>query len=56
LTQGRRSDPFDRSIDLLVSRLRQRLGDGAREPRYIKTLRSEGYVLSVAVTLQGAER
>ncbi len=56
LTQGRRSDPFDRSIDLLVSRLRQRLGDEAREPRYIKTLRSEGYVLSVAVTLHGADR
>ncbi|CAG4926081.1 response regulator [Paraburkholderia saeva] len=54
LTQGRRPDPFDRSIDLLVSRLRQRLGDGAREPRYIKTLRSEGYVLSVAVTTQGS--
>ena len=46
LTQGRQSDPFDRSIDLLVSRLRQRLRDGAREPRYIKTLRNEGYVLS----------
>ena len=51
LTQGRQSDPFDRSIDLLVSRLRQRLQDVAREPRYIKTLRSEGYVFSAAVTL-----
>lgn len=50
LTQGRQSDPFDRSIDLLVSRLRQRLRDGAREPRYIKTLRNEGYVFSSAVT------
>ncbi|MGU7779376.1 response regulator [Burkholderia sp. PU8-34] len=51
LTQGRQSDPFDRSIDLLVSRLRQRLRDGAREPRYIKTLRNEGYVFSAAVTV-----
>ncbi|MDB5782856.1 response regulator [Caballeronia mineralivorans] len=49
LTQGRQADPFDRSIDLLVSRLRQRLQDVAREPRYIKTLRSEGYVFSAAV-------
>jgi two-component system, OmpR family, response regulator len=49
LTQGRDADPFDRSIDLLVSRLRQRLRDDAREPRYIKTLRSEGYVFSAAV-------
>ena len=49
LTQGREADLFDRSIDLLVSRVRQRLGDDAREPRYIKTLRSEGYVFSAAV-------
>ncbi|AIO36628.1 response regulator [Burkholderia pseudomultivorans] len=56
LTQGRQSDPFDRSIDLLVSRLRQRLRDGAREPRYIKTLRNEGYVFSSAVTvIEGAQ-
>jgi two-component system OmpR family response regulator len=54
LTQGRRSDPFDRSIDLLVSRLRQRLMDEAREPRYIKTLRSEGYVFSAAVIQRAA--
>ncbi|KAF1052416.1 MAG: Transcriptional regulatory protein OmpR [Burkholderia gladioli] len=45
-TQGRQADAFDRSIDLLVSRLR----DTAREPRYIKTLRSEGYVFSSSVT------
>jgi two-component system, OmpR family, response regulator len=51
LTQGRQADAFDRSIDLLVSRLRQRLRDEAREPRYIKTLRSEGYVFSATVTM-----
>ncbi len=51
LTQGRDADQFDRSIDLLVSRLRQRLNDDAREPRYIKTLRSEGYVFSAVVTV-----
>ena len=50
LTQGRDADAFDRSIDLLISRLRQRLGDDARDPRYIKTLRSEGYVFSVSVS------
>ena len=54
LTQGRDADGFDRSIDLLVSRLRQRLLDDAREPRYIKTLRSEGYVFSSEVDLGGA--
>ncbi len=53
LTQGRDADVFDRSIDLLVSRLRQRLGDGAREQTYIKTVRSEGYVFSQPVVLIG---
>jgi two-component system OmpR family response regulator len=49
LTQGREAELFERSIDLLVSRLRQRLRDDAREPRYIKTVRSEGYVFSSLV-------
>ncbi|HQO29590.1 MAG TPA: response regulator [Accumulibacter sp.] len=49
LTQGREAEPFDRSIDLLISRLRQRLRDDAREPRIIKTLRGEGYVLAAEV-------
>lgn len=49
LTQGRDADAFDRSIDLLISRLRQRLRDDPREPRYIKTVRNEGYVLCAEV-------
>ena len=49
LTQGREAELFERSIDLLVSRLRQRLRDDAREPRYIKTVRSEGYVFASTV-------
>ncbi len=49
LTQGREAELFDRSIDLLVSRLRQRLRDDARESRIIKTVRSEGYVFAAAV-------
>lgn len=55
LTQGRDTDQFDRSIDLLVSRLRQRLRDDAREPRYIKTLRSEGYIFSSTVEIREAD-
>lgn len=50
LTQGREADAFDRSIDLLVSRLRQRLGDNAREPSILKTVRNEGYVLAAEVS------
>ncbi|HYE36902.1 response regulator transcription factor [Methylocaldum sp.] len=49
LTRGREADPFDRSIDLRVSRLRQKLGDNARAPSLIKTLRNEGYVLAATV-------
>jgi two-component system OmpR family response regulator len=49
LTVGRDGTPFDRSIDVQVSRLRMRLRDDAREPRIIKTVRSEGYVLAAAV-------
>ncbi|HXV12106.1 MAG TPA: response regulator [Burkholderiales bacterium] len=41
--------PFDRSIDVQVSRLRHRLGDNPKEPEIIKTVRGEGYVLSAAV-------
>ncbi|AVR89221.1 response regulator [Thauera aromatica] len=53
LTQGREADVFDRSIDLLVSRVRQRLGDSAREPTIIKTVRNEGYVLAAEVAATG---
>ncbi|WP_241723081.1 response regulator [Raoultella sp. HC6] len=54
LTQGRDAELFERSIDLLVSRLRQRLNDVAREPSYIKTVRSEGYVFAMPVELREA--
>ncbi len=50
LTQGKAADPLDRSIDVQVSRLRHRLGDDSREPRLIKTVRGEGYVLAVKVS------
>jgi two-component system OmpR family response regulator len=46
---SRDAGPFDRAIDVQVSRLRQRLRDDAREPRIIKTVRGEGYVLSAQV-------
>ncbi|KHK55773.1 chemotaxis protein CheY [Ralstonia sp. A12] len=52
LTQGRDAELFERSIDLMVSRLRQRLGDDAREPKYIKTVRNGGYVFASAVEIR----
>jgi two-component system, OmpR family, response regulator len=50
LTQGRDIDPFDRSIDVRISRLRQALGDGGRSPQIIKTIYGEGYLIGVEVT------
>jgi two-component system OmpR family response regulator len=49
LMDARGGGPFDRAIDVQMSRLRQRLRDDAREPRLIKTVRGEGYLLAVAV-------
>jgi DNA-binding response OmpR family regulator len=36
-------DAFDRSIDVLVSRLRQKLGDDAKHPSFVRTIRGAGY-------------
>jgi two-component system OmpR family response regulator len=49
LSKGHEAEPFDRSIDLQVSRLRHRLGDDPADPRIIKTVRGYGYVLAVPV-------
>ena len=49
LTQGRDADPFDRSIDIQVSRLRQKLEADSRDPQIIKTVRNEGYVLATHI-------
>jgi len=46
---SREAGPFDRAIDVQVSRLRQRLREDAREPQIIKTVRGEGYVLAAKV-------
>jgi two-component system OmpR family response regulator len=56
LTRGREAELFDRSIDLLVSRVRQRLRDDARDPAHIKTVRSEGYVLAMPVEIVTARQ
>lgn len=43
--RDRNYDVFDRSIDVHISTLRRKLGDDAKEPRYIRTARSAGYML-----------
>ncbi|MGQ2906060.1 MAG: response regulator [Neoaquamicrobium sediminum] len=48
LTQGRDRDPLDRSIDVLMSRLRKKLSDEYDGPLF-KTVRNGGYQLTVPV-------
>jgi len=49
LMLSRDAAPFDRAIDVQVSRLRHRLREDAKEPAIIKTVRGQGYVLAVQV-------
>lgn len=46
LAKGTAEDSFDRSIDVRISRLRQKLGDDPKRPSLLKTVRGIGYVLS----------
>ncbi|HNZ04638.1 MAG TPA: response regulator transcription factor, partial [Myxococcota bacterium] len=43
--RGMEWDGLDRSIDLRVARLRRKIGDDARHPRRIKSVRGSGYLL-----------
>jgi two-component system OmpR family response regulator len=49
VTRGRSAQPFDRSIDVQLSRLRRKIEADPKEPRLIKTVRGGGYVLSCKV-------
>jgi len=48
-TQGRESNPFDRSVDVLVGRLRKRLMEEPKNPQILHTVRGEGYLFSADV-------
>lgn len=50
LTQGREAHPSERSIDILVSRLRQKIERDPRDPEIFQTIRSSGYLFSPEVT------
>ena len=49
VSSGREAGPFDRTIDVMISRLRRRLSDNGSESSLIKTVRSEGYLLASKV-------
>jgi two-component system OmpR family response regulator len=48
LTQHREAPPYDRSIDVRISRLRQALAD-VSEPRILQTIYGQGYMLAAKV-------
>lgn len=48
-THGRDADPFDRSVDTQVSRLRRKVEDDPKDPRIIKTVWGGGYVFTASV-------
>lgn len=49
ILSNRTAEPFDRSIDVQVSRLRQKLNDDPKEPNLIRTVRSGGYLFTASV-------
>lgn len=49
LLRGRQAGPFDRAIDVAISRLRRKLEDDGRHAQLIKTVRGGGYVLATSV-------
>lgn len=49
-THGRAETPFDRSIDMQVSRLRHKMETDPKDPELIKTVRGGGYIFTARVT------
>lgn len=48
-TRNRSAGPFDRSIDIQVSRLRQKIEEDPKKPEIIKTVRGGGYMFTAQV-------
>jgi DNA-binding response OmpR family regulator len=46
LLHGSSDEAFDRSIDVVVSRVRHKIEDDPRNPRMLKTIRGAGYMLT----------
>lgn len=47
IVRGSADEAFDRSVDVHISHLRQKLNDDPRNPRLLKTVRGVGYMLAV---------
>ena len=55
LTQGRNAGSFERSIDVLVSRIRRKIEPDPQNATMIKTVRSGGYMFTPRVEVIGVE-
>jgi two-component system response regulator CpxR len=49
---SRKFSPFDRSIDMHVSKVRKKIGDTEGEPEHIKTVRGVGYIFVLPRTVK----
>jgi two-component system OmpR family response regulator len=52
LTQGRAAGPLERSVDILISRIRKKIETEPHRPAMIQTIRSGGYVFTPAVQFE----
>ncbi|WP_374576186.1 response regulator [Phenylobacterium sp.] len=48
-TRGRSAEPYDRAIDVQLSRLRRKLGDRSDSPTFVRTVRGGGYLFAPQV-------
>ncbi|MEY8830115.1 response regulator [Sedimentitalea sp. XS_ASV28] len=46
IVSSRSWSPYDRSVDVLIGKIRRKLGDGAGDAKFIKTVRGIGYVFA----------
>lgn len=51
LTRQDEYDSYDRAVDIQIGRLRKKLGDDPKSPRYIKTVRGAGYMFTAKIEL-----
>lgn len=54
LTRDRDFAPFDRSIDIQVSRLRRKIEPDPKQPRFIRTVRNGGYIFNSDGEIEGS--
>lgn len=55
LTQGRAAHPTERSVDILVARLRRKMAHEQLDPDFIRTVRSGGYIFTLDVEAEGGK-